>query len=250
MAPISKAGSTKRNKGSFSHLVWLVAVIIAFVVGVQTGLISSHSATVANTGTSSALITSTKKSVGGSGAKDSFKLAFEQSYGFFDDISDYNWKLMKQRAQSRINHKFASSTKFYSEPARWYMNNFEPDFTCAQERRVGGPGDGPKWVCDPHRLPDIVERRSKQMSAEKAGCLIYSVGSGGKWQFEDGMYEMLDGLCEIHVFDPGNFAKFRDDLVGRNVHFRKLIDSLNACHVIFICLIADARIDRLLRCGR
>jgi hypothetical protein len=66
-----------------------------------------------------------------------------------------------------------------------------------------------------------VERRTKELGADKAGCLIYSVGSGGKWQFEDGMYEMLNGLCEIHVFDPGNFAKDRTDLDERNIHFHK-----------------------------
>lgn len=76
-------------------------------------------------------------------------------------------------------------------------------------------------MCDPHRLPKIVEQRTKEKGADKAGCLIYSVGSGGKWQFEDGMYERLNGLCEIHVFDPGNWAKDRSDLESRNVHFHK-----------------------------
>lgn len=61
----------------------------------------------------------------------------------------------------------------------------------------------------------------KEKAPEKAGCLVYSVGSGGKWQFEDGMYERLNGLCEIHVFDPGNWAKERSDLESRNVHFHK-----------------------------
>jgi Methyltransferase domain len=72
-------------------------------------------------------------------------LAFSQSYGFFDDISNQNWQLMQERALHRINHRFKSPLKFYDEPARWYMNNFEPDFTCGHERRVGGVGDGPKW---------------------------------------------------------------------------------------------------------
>jgi hypothetical protein len=57
--------------------------------------------------------------------------------------------------------------------------------------------------------------------AKDNGCLIYSVGSGGKFQFEDGMYSRLGGLCEIHVFDPGNYAKERPDLEDKNVHFHK-----------------------------
>jgi hypothetical protein len=67
-----------------------------------------------------------------------------------------------------------------------------------------------------------VEQRTKKLGdPKKAGCLIYSVGSGGKWQFEDGIFAMFGTLCEIHVFDPGNWAKDRSDLEARNVHFHK-----------------------------
>jgi hypothetical protein len=42
----------------------------------------------------------------------SFNLAFAQSFGFFDDISNQNWKLMQQRARHRINHRFKSPSSF------------------------------------------------------------------------------------------------------------------------------------------
>jgi hypothetical protein len=138
MAPT--ASKKKRGKVAKSQLLWFVAIFIAYLAGMQTGLISSHSAQVADSPHSNAIVATAR-----GGSDSSYKLAFEQSYGFFDDITDYNWKLMQERAKTRINHKFGSNLKFYEEPARWYMNNFEPDFTCAQERRVGGPGDGPKW---------------------------------------------------------------------------------------------------------
>ena len=139
MAPITI--KQKRAKVSKSQLLWTVSIFMAYFAGVQTGLISSHSPQLSESHQSNAIVASSSKG----GSSESYKLAFEQSYGFFDDINDYNWKLMQHRAQTRINHKFGSNLKFYEEPARWYLNNFEPDFTCAQERRVGGPGDGPKW---------------------------------------------------------------------------------------------------------
>lgn len=64
-----------------------------------------------------------------------------------------------------------------------------------------------------------------RQKAKGESCLIYSVGSGGKWEFEDGMYDFFGNnsrVCEIHVFDPGNFEKLRDiNLAERNVHFHK-----------------------------
>ena len=137
-------GLSKRGKGAKSQLFMVVIVLIAYLAGVQTGLISSHSAQVADSHHSNIVLTSSKVSSTQDPTK-SYKLAFDQSYGFFDDIDDYNWKLMQERARTRINHKFPDPMKFYYLPAQWYMNNFEPDFTCGQERRVGGPGDGPKW---------------------------------------------------------------------------------------------------------
>jgi len=56
---------------------------------------------------------------------------------------------------------------------------------------------------------------------DKLGCLVYSVGSGGKFQFEDGLYDIVGNTCEIHIFDPYNFEKFRDDLKDKNMHFHK-----------------------------
>jgi Methyltransferase domain len=77
-------------------------------------------------------------------------------------------------------------------------------------------------VCDPHRIPSFIKRREEKLqNSSIASCLIYSIGSGGKFQFEDGMHEILGGLCEIHVFDPGNWTKDRPDLVSKNIHFHK-----------------------------
>jgi len=98
----------------------------------------------------------------------------------------------------------------------FYQQNYEPTWSCPFERRVGNIGDGGKWVCDPHRLPD--------------DCLVLSVGSASEWSFEEGIHA-LKPHCEIHTFDhtiqPHNVPSF--------VHFHaigldnsSLLDSINA----------------------
>jgi len=109
---------------------------------------------------------------------------------------------------------------YMDNPPAWYQNNFEPDFTCPHERRVGGLGDGPKWVCDPHRIMPFSDSRKRN---GLNGCLVYSVGSQGNFEFEIGLLNTLDknrakrteegeqptsenAPCEIHVFDPDDFG--------------------------------------------
>ena len=80
------------------------------------------------------------------------------------------------------------------QPHAWYLNNFEPTFTCQHESRIGGLGDGGKWVCDPHRIP-------------KDKCLIWSIGSANIFNFENAVYKEISKTCEIHTFDPSVGAK-------------------------------------------
>lgn len=53
--------------------------------------------------------------------------------------------------------------------------------------RVGKPGDGGKWLCDPHRL---VPSR----------CVVYSFGSAWDTSFEEDIFRLKQ--CEVHIFDP------------------------------------------------
>ncbi|KAL3932780.1 MAG: hypothetical protein SGBAC_010690 [Bacillariaceae sp.] len=123
---------------------------------------------------------------------NSYQLAYRDSGGFFQDISDSDWSLLKDRVKSRQNHLHPEdSTVNMDLPEGWYQENFEPDFTCLHERRIGGMGDGPKWVCDPHRL-----------AKKRKSCLIYSVGSEGNFMFENALLKEIGKHCEIHTFDP------------------------------------------------
>jgi len=70
-----------------------------------------------------------------------FSLAYNQSFGFFDDIPNRTWKRMQRRVKKRVNHKYpADPSKNANLSAAWYQQNFEPDFGCQNERRVGGMG--------------------------------------------------------------------------------------------------------------
>jgi hypothetical protein len=75
---------------------------------------------------------------------------------------------------------------------------------------VGGVGDGPKWTCDPHRIPRLVQDQRRKTGNPNEKCLIYSVGSAGKYEWEDGLLDIIGtDVCEIHVFDPGDYEHNR-----------------------------------------
>lgn len=143
-------------------------------------------------------------------SEEDCRRASSESYGFFNDVTADDWRRMKDRVKNRRNHyNPALPTKFMDSPMAWYQNNFEPDFTCAHERRVGGMGDGPKWVCDPHRLGGYTKARKLDGGND---CLVYSVGSQGNFEFEIGLQKSInehrddDVKCEIHVFDPEDYS--------------------------------------------
>jgi hypothetical protein len=148
-----------------------------------------------------------------------YELAKKQSFGFFTDVPQDAWEMKQNIMKEYVPHarpadplgmlpEYGGHIKPKLSPyARWYYHNYEPNFTCQFERRVGGNGngDGPKWVCDPHRLRDnSISRKAK--NPDKPGCVIYSVGSNGDFSFELGMQNMIGkGTCEIHIFDMDNF---------------------------------------------
>ena len=80
-------------------------------------------------------------------------------------------------------------------------------------------GDGPKWICDPHRIKNIAERR-KALDPNHPGCVVYSIGSNGDFNFELGMQkEVGEGVCEFHIFDMGDYkSKVPADLKRAHYH--------------------------------
>ena len=74
---------------------------------------------------------------------DQFSVAYKQSLGLFDDIPDRAWKLLQQRVKARVNHRDTNNPmQGSSNSPAWYQQNYEPDFGCQHEVRVGVMGDG------------------------------------------------------------------------------------------------------------
>lgn len=157
-------------------------------------------------------------------------LAFAQSYGFFsgDDISDNDWKVYYQQpARKAIHYRFPNDKdkRSLEKPHEWIFHNWDPYFACPHVQKVGGLGGGPKWTCDLERLKTVVARRrllakSTTRAKNAADCLIYSIGSKGNYLWEDAIYDRLGPLCEIHVFDPGDYE--RPQMKERNMYFHKI----------------------------
>jgi Methyltransferase domain len=142
--------------------------------------------------------------------ESSYELAYEQSFGYFDDITEVHWKLYQQRAKNEPMYHEPNPDPATMPTAAWLVQNVDPIFTCAHICQAGGRGDGPKWTCDPHRLP------------KQPNCLIYSIGSSGDYAFEDGLVKALGTHCEIHVFDPDPSFGRKNDAEKRNIWDGKL----------------------------
>lgn len=156
---------------------------------------------------------------GDDSSSSTYDLAKYESFGFFDDIDKRTWQRHKARGQLEpIYYNTSYPNDGAARKALWLLLNVDPMFTCPNLRRVGGRGDGPKWTCDPHRL------------GLNEDCLIYSIGSQGLYQFEDGIRSLLkqrpEGVatkdwypdCEIHVFDPDPKYGRKNDL-KKNIHY-------------------------------
>lgn len=89
-----------------------------------------------------------------------YQLAYDQSFGFFDNVPTDEWKIHQQIHTEYNKHKnpsnplewvpghSTSKNIAFNSARAFYQGNYDPNFSCAFERRVGGNGngDGPKWV--------------------------------------------------------------------------------------------------------
>jgi len=111
------------------------------------------------------------------------------------------------------SHKNPNNPLAVNSAKAFYQQNYEPNFSCPFERRIGNLGDGGKWICDPHR--------TKHMATKYNDCLIYSIGSQGDFSFEVALQKYLNNgsLCEVHIFDWGNYESKMPK--GLNLHYHK-----------------------------
>jgi hypothetical protein len=122
----------------------------------------------------------------------SYQLASDESYGFFDDITDDEWRFKKRISANRI-HLGSTNTSLVRI---YYQSNWNPDFVCSESEMLGQIGFGGHWVCDPWRL-------------NKDGCLVMNIGSASaaknNFTFE-GALKAKAPLCDIHVFDHVDYS--------------------------------------------
>eukprot|EP01134_Creolimax_fragrantissima_P000710 CFRG0710T1 len=79
--------------------------------------------------------------------------------------------------------------------SHFFANNWEPVVGCEYEKKLGNPGDGGKWICNPYNIKGDVKDGGKK--------LVYSLGSRNDFSFETAVYEFFGGNVEIHTFDFG-----------------------------------------------
>jgi len=147
-----------------------------------------------------------------------FALAHRESLGFFDDVTSAHWNLLKKKVSDmspNYNTWYLPHDETRTEVAykrnrkmgQFYQNNYEPDFVCQHERRIGKLGDGGKWICDPHRI------------AQQESCLVYSIGSNNDFSFEEFVHQDIGAHCEIHTFDFGDYGA---GAVKAGVHYHRV----------------------------
>jgi hypothetical protein len=180
-----------------------------------------------------------------SATDSSFHLAYEQSFGFFDNIPNAEWEQhFMQRARQSEHYRYPQDHDRYSsnQSASWIFSNWDPYFTCPHTKKIGGLGGGSKWICDIDRLQKVIERRKiydefwsppksfvtasadsilrAEKEIYKAHCLVYSIGSNGNYFWEDALFDTLGKNCEIHIFDldPFNRPGMQE---SKNMHFHQ-----------------------------
>lgn len=152
--------------------------------------------------------------------------SMKESDGFFDD-PDELWAKRKQRHINQMSMQDKLMTTcpdgFYP-PARkclvgcvgkeancdgnvFWQTHYEPSFSCTFEERVGLQGEGGKWVCDPYKI------RTKEH------CLVYSVGSNGQYDFEEGVHNHISPKCEIHTVDMNNWTTYTSEAPPKYVTY-------------------------------
>jgi len=117
-----------------------------------------------------------------------------RSDGFFCDKKE-DWLRKRSIFLEQESKQVAlmSDRKFESRKGYWWQYNYEPNFSCTFEKRLGPFGDGGKWICDPHRIREIIEERNEK-------CLVFSFGSANRYDFEESVIDELPA-CEVHTFD-------------------------------------------------
>jgi len=120
------------------------------------------------------------------------------------------------------------AVSFDTSNAEYWQKNWEPSYTCTTLERLGRPGDGGKWVCDP------------QHYLQREGCVVYSFGSNGDFSFEEAVHAVAPA-CEIHTVDPAPatdavpaFLTYHEGRLGEALTLRTFMRQLGHTNVTLV----------------
>jgi hypothetical protein len=116
--------ASSRKRRSWSSIGWKELIFISlFIAGLVSSITMFRLAILCDWGTRT---DQHHLSIDPPRKSPSMSLAYRQSYGFFNDISDQNWKLIQQRAQ-RAHTIVEQEPQLMpgSSPFSWYPNDLE-----------------------------------------------------------------------------------------------------------------------------
>jgi len=122
-----------------------------------------------------------------------------------EDAETWQHRRDRQRRQMIVQEDVYRNHKNMGPPKDFWQFHYEPTFSCPAEERMGSAGDGGKWVCEPYQLTKKAESANQD-----EGCLVYSVGSSGRYDFEQSVFDSISEKCEIHTFDLANWTQYTD----------------------------------------
>lgn len=159
-----------------------------------------------------------------SSSSSSSSLAYQHSFGLFDDISNEMWEHIRKNIKTKSMYWNPTNPLYKVDDTEfWNMHNPRPILTCPHGTTNLGKinDDGVKYVCYPERLTRTDEQRIKASDGDSStpSCLIYSFGCAGNYVFEDAVFDMHGKSCEIHVFDPATRFARANDPTTKNIHY-------------------------------
>ena len=138
----------KYTKSTFSWALFLTGVLLFGLSSFQTVHQGPRSVVGSWIGSESdcqgSSVSAAVSSISNASHPMNYSLAYRESLGFFDDISQEEWERMRALTLGRINNLYRNNPLARQDhPPTWYQLNWDPDFSCRYDTKVG-VGDGAK----------------------------------------------------------------------------------------------------------
>ena len=153
-----------------------------------------------------------------------YALAYQESFGFFDRVSQDNWIRRRDLANRRQNYPTPNMHVAISKraaPSAWHQLNWDPTFRCPYTELIGSTSEG-VYVCDTRRIQqmkqlaiptfasttntagsgDTTTTTATTAASSTLSCVIYLVGVRIADTMVYDTKEKMPG-CQVHLFrDP------------------------------------------------